>query len=155
MPETALPPTPIPPPPVSISEFQRRCDVIEESYEFMLAFAAQGLTGSEGSPSGGQLREQLTRAADALSGLGDLLTAIIGNEALEPAETFHAYQAVLDRDARDALAGVQLVLAQPTISSQLVDNLNASIHLRALLTDLFLVDEVLKGRGSSQSPTVP
>jgi hypothetical protein len=26
----------------------------------------------------------------------------------------------------------------------LVDNLNASIHLRALLTDLFLVDEVLK-----------
>jgi hypothetical protein len=25
-----------------------------------------------------------------------------------------------------------------------VDNLNASIHLRALLTDLFLIDEVLK-----------
>jgi hypothetical protein len=36
------------------------------------------------------------------------------------------------------------VLAQPTISSQLVDNLNASIHLRALLTDLFLIDEALK-----------
>ena len=30
------------------------------------------------------------------------------------------------------------------ISSQMVDNLNASIHLRALLTDVFLVDEVLK-----------
>jgi hypothetical protein len=26
----------------------------------------------------------------------------------------------------------------------LIDNLNASIHLRALLTDLFLVDEILK-----------
>ena len=39
---------------------------------------------------------------------------------------------------------MQLVLAQPSISSQLVDNLNASIHLRALLTDLFLIDEVLK-----------
>jgi hypothetical protein len=26
----------------------------------------------------------------------------------------------------------------------MVDNLNASIHLRALLTDVFLVDEVLK-----------
>jgi hypothetical protein len=36
------------------------------------------------------------------------------------------------------------VLAQPAISSQLIDNLNASIHLRALLTDLFLVDELLK-----------
>jgi hypothetical protein len=36
------------------------------------------------------------------------------------------------------------VLAQPSISSQLIDNLNASIHLRALLTDLFLVEEILK-----------
>ncbi len=35
-------------------------------------------------------------------------------------------------------------LTQPSISSQLIDNLNASIHLRALLTDLFLVDEILK-----------
>src|SRR4030095_7227326 len=131
-----------------IAEFQRRCDVVEESYEFMLAFAAQGLTGSEGSPSGGQLREHLTRAADALSGLGTLLAPIIDSPPLEPALTFHAYQAVVDRDARDALAAVQLVLAQPTISSQLVDNLNASIHLRAPLTALFLIDEIFKGRGS-------
>jgi hypothetical protein len=35
-------------------------------------------------------------------------------------------------------------LSQPAISSQLIDNLNASIHLRALLTDLFLLDEILK-----------
>ena len=40
---------------------------------------------------------------------------------------------------------VAIVLSLPGISSQVIDNLNASIHLRALLTDLFLVDEVLKG----------
>jgi hypothetical protein len=51
---------------------------------------------------------------------------------------------VIDHDARNAVAAVRLVLAQPSISSQLVDNLNASIHLRALLTDLFLIDEVFK-----------
>ncbi len=39
---------------------------------------------------------------------------------------------------------MELVLTQPTISSQLVDNLNASIHLRSLLTDLFLIDEATK-----------
>ena len=54
---------------------------------------------------------------------------------------------MLDRDARDSLAAIELVLAQPAISSQLVDNLNASIHLRALLTDLFLVSEILKLQG--------
>jgi hypothetical protein len=61
--------------------------------------------------------------------------------------------AVLDRDARDSLAAIELVLAQPVISSQLIDNLNASIHLRALLTDLFLFDEILKAQRRSK-PTV-
>lgn len=126
------------------AELKRRCDVIEESYEFMLAYAAQGLAGDAGSQSGGQLREFLTRAAAALAGLGDLFARAIDAERLEPADRYRAYHAVLDRDARDALAAVELVLAQPSISSQLVDNLNASIHLRALLTDLFLIDDILK-----------
>ena len=43
---------------------------------------------------------------------------------------------------QDSLAALEVVLAQPAISSQLIDDLNASIHLRALLTDLFLVGEV-------------
>jgi len=44
------------------------------------------------------------------------------------------------------------VLAQSAIGSQLIDNLNASIHVRALLTDLFLLDEVLKGDGRGALP---
>ena len=47
-------------------------------------------------------------------------------------------------DAKKAQAGINLVLGKSAISSQLIDNLNASIHLRALLTDLFLIDEALK-----------
>jgi len=39
-------------------------------------------------------------------------------------------------------------LAQQALSSQLIDNLNASIHIRALLTDIFLIDETLKARES-------
>jgi hypothetical protein len=124
--------------------FIRRCDTIEEAYEFMLAYAAQGLIGNEGSATGGQLREFLTRAGAALTGLGDVLRDLIERERLEPADRYRSYVAVLDRDARDSLAAVELVLAQPSISSQVVDNLNASIHLRALLTDVFLIDEILK-----------
>ena len=130
-------------------DFQRRCDTIEEGYEFMLAYAAQGLSGDAGSQSGGQLREFLTRAAAALTGIGDVLAAIIERERLEPAARYRAYGAVLDRDARDSLAAIDLVLSQPSISSQIVDNLNASNHLRALLTDLFLIDEILKSQAAS------
>jgi hypothetical protein len=130
------------------SVFTQRCDAIEEAYEFMLAYAAQGLSGDAGSQSGGQLREFLTRAAAALTGIGDVLTALVEHERLEPVARYRAYGAVLDRDARDGLAAIELVLAQPSISSQIIDNLNASIHLRALLTDLFLIDEILKSQSA-------
>ncbi len=130
-------------------DVQRRCNTIEEAYEFMLAYAAQGLPGDTGSQSGGQLRELLTRAAAALQGIGEVFGALIERESLEPAARYRAFVAVLDRDARDSLAAVELVLAQPSISSQLIDNLNASIHLRALLTDLFLIDELLTSQATA------
>jgi hypothetical protein len=121
-----------------------RCNTIEECYEFMLAYAAQGLPGDVGSHSGGQLRGFLQRTVEALSGLAETYAVVMKEESLAPAERYQDFLAVLDRDARDSLAAVHLVLAQPNISSQLIDNLNASIHLRALLTDLFLIDEILK-----------
>jgi hypothetical protein len=56
--------------------------------------------------------------------------------------------------AQDSLAAMELVLGQPTISSQFIDNLNANIHLRALLTDLFLLHGVLSERLKAD-PAVP
>jgi hypothetical protein len=120
-----------------------RCNAVEECYEFMLAYAAQGLGTDSGSQSGTQIREYLRRAVFALTGIADAITAT----GLQPG----AFIEVVDRDARDSLAAIELVLAQPAISSQLIDNLNASIHLRALLTDLFLIDEILKLQGMSSA----
>jgi hypothetical protein len=132
---------------------QDRCNSIEECYEFMLAYAAQGLRDDRGSQSGGQLRVFLGRCDEALTGLAGLFRQIVEEERRQPGAPYHAFLAVLDRDARDAQAAVQLVLAQPAISSQLIDNLNASIHLRALLTDLFLIDEILRPE-SATAPAV-
>ena len=127
-----------------LAEICDRCDAVEECYEFLLAYAAQGLPSDQGSKSGGQVREFLQRAVKALTGLAETSAVAVKEEGLEPADKYLAFLAVLDRDARDSLAAIELVLAQPAISSQLVDNLNASIHLRALLTDLFLVGEIVR-----------
>jgi hypothetical protein len=132
------------------ADFSARCDAIEECYEFMLAYAGQGLASDEGSQSGGQVREFLGRAARAMTGLAESCVESAEEPALEPTGKYRAFIAVLDRDARDSLAAVELVLAQSLISSQLIDNLNASIHLRALLTDLFLFDEILKAQSRSK-----
>lgn len=126
------------------AELNSRCDAIERCYEFMLAYAAQGLASDKGSGSGSQLREFLKKCDEALGDLAAFLTRFAEQLRVESMAPYTGFMAVIDRDARDAQAAVRLVLAQPEISSQLVDNLNASIHLRALLTDLFLIDEVLK-----------
>ena len=129
-----------------IGDIWGRFEAIEECYEFMLAYAAQGLTSDIGSDSGRQIREYLHRAVDALSGLAGSCAAAAAQQ-----DKFEPFLSVLDRDARDSLAAIELVLAQPTISSQLIDNLNASMHLRALLTDVFLVGEVLRSQRAAST----
>ena len=109
----------------------------------MLAYAAQGLPHEQGSAAGSQIREFLRKCEQALDGLADAAGQAARQPDVEPAP-YEAFIAVLDHDARHARAAVRLVLAQPSIGSQLVDNLNASSHLRAVLTDLFLLDEALK-----------
>jgi hypothetical protein len=129
---------------MALQDLADRCNVVEECYEFMLAYAAQGLARDSGSGSGEQLRRLLGKAVAALTGLSEAYKAAITRAGLQPVLRHEAFLAVLDRDCKDALAGMELVLAQPVISSQLIDNLNASIHLRTLLTDLFLLDEIAK-----------
>lgn len=123
-------------------ELAARCDVIEECYEYMLAFAGQGLPGEAGK--GAVIRDFLGRAATALSGLSQVCADAVKQEGLEHPERYQAFLGLLARDAQDSLAAIEIVLAQSIISSQLIDNLNASIHVRAMLTDLFLIDEIVK-----------
>ena len=115
-----------------------RIEAVEQAYEFMLAYAAQGR-----EDEGGSVREFLERAVAALEGLAAAASPHPRNATSRQA--FAAFLEILDDDARKARAALRLVLAQKSISSGLVDNLNASIHLRALLTDIFLIDEALKG----------
>ena len=112
-------------------------DAVEEAYEFMLAYAAQGRAREEGGDD--DIREHLRRAE---AGLAIIAAMDVG------ADSDHkAFIDIVRQDAGRARAALRFVLAQKTIGSQIVDNLNASIHLRTLLTDLFLLDEGLKISG--------
>ena len=125
-------------------DLQQRIEAIETGYEFMLAYAAQGRDTDKGAAAGRNVREYLDKMVAALDGLSPVIGACAA--AVDPAlpKAGGAFFAAVESDARIALAALRLVLAKADISSQLVDNLNASIHLRALLTDLFVVDEALK-----------
>ena len=104
-------------------------EAIEAGYEFLLAYAAQGRDSDDG-PGGREVRKALTSMQAAA---GEIMESLSGADG--------GFSEVVLDDARKSRAALDLVLAQSSISSELVDNLNASIHLRALLTDLFLVSE--------------
>jgi len=114
-------------------------DAVEETYEFMLAYAAQGRARDESGDD--DIRDYLGRAETGLA----LIAAMAppnggGNDQA-------AFVEMVREDAARARTAVRFVLGQRAIGSQMIDNLNASIHLRTLLTDLFLLDEALKISG--------
>jgi len=132
------------------ADFERRVDSIEGGYEFLLAYAAQGRHTDRGAAPERNVRNYLERMEKALDGFGAVAAACAAQRHA-PAADCAAFLDAVARDAEVAQGAIRLVLAQADISSQLVDNLNASIHLRALLTDVFIVDEAFKPRSGERS----
>ena len=126
-------------------ELSRRADAIEGGYEMMLAYAAQGLATDQGAANSGQLRDHLIRFDAALTGLAQAYRDCAAALGVGPADALDGFLKTLDVDAATTQAALRLVLGQPGISSQMIDNINASIHVRALLTDVFVVDEIIRG----------
>lgn len=124
------------------ARLKARSDAIEEAYEFFLAYASQGLPTDENTSH--PIRDHLRKFDQALNEIGAFFLESARQLGVADLTPYRKFVEVIDRDARDAQAALQLVLAQPAIGSQTIDNLDASIHIRALLTDLFLIDEILK-----------
>ena len=112
-------------------------DTIERGYEYLLAYAAQGRQDEGGTEARSTL-ESMQGAAGQVAALARaaLAEAVSGDVG--------AYLDAVARDALTARGAMALVLGRARIGSLLVDNLNASVHLRALLTDVFLLEQALK-----------
>ena len=77
--------------------FRERCDALEECYEFMLAYAGQGLPAGAGNSPADQVRQYLARAAGALNGLPEA----IREEGFES-----PFIDVVAKDGRNSLAAI-------------------------------------------------
>ena len=122
-----------------LTELSSRIETIERGYEYLLAYAAQGRQEEQGS----EVRDRLGEMFKSLHGLGELFAKVAIASGAVPA-TVGPFLDAVKQDAAKARGAIGLVLSRPAISSLLVDNLNASIHLRALLTDCFLFEQAYK-----------
>ena len=123
------------------SDLKDRIDTIEEAYEYMLAYAAQGLERENESDSGG-IRGFLSNAAKALEDIHQVAQERAAALASD-ADQWNAYLEILKTDAATAQILINFALMQPVLGSELIDNLNATSHVRALLTDVYLLDSAL------------
>ena len=112
-------------------------EVIESGYEFLLAYAAQGRPPQDETGPGPHPRPILEDMLKAMKNAGNLLAGSQGD-----------FEQVIIQDLKKASAAVAFVLSRGKIGSEVVDNLNASIHLRTVLTDFFLYSEAFKPIGT-------
>lgn len=114
-------------------DLEQSIETIEAGYEYLLAFAAQGRPAQVETGPGPHARPTIEGIAAAMKHLATTF-----------ADSQDDFEQVIASDCRNAGAALSFILAQEKIGSEIVDNLNASIHLRAVLTDLFLYSEALK-----------
>ena len=118
-------------------------EALEGGYEFLLAYAAQGFDANQAGGHTAYVRRHLESMSTALARLSEA-AQIAAEERDGPQLTYSEFLNTLRDDARKASGVLALVLAREGISSQIIDNFNASSHIRTLLTDLFLLDEALR-----------
>lgn len=122
-----------------VKNLDKDIEAVETGYEFLLAYAAQGrpphIEAESPSP---HARPELEKMLQAMATLAAAFN-----------DGHNEFEQVIAEDIRKASAALRFVLAQPRMSSELIDNLNASIHLRAVLTDLFLYSEVFRPAAES------
>lgn len=124
-------------------DLAKHIETIESGYEFLLAYAAQGRPAQAETGPGPHARPTLDGMAQAMA---DISAALSGSD--------NEFEGVIAEDCRKASAAIRFLLDQEFIGSEIVDNLNASIHLRAVLTDLFLYSEAIEplAEGESAQP---
>jgi hypothetical protein len=130
-------------------DLQERIEAIESAYEFLLAYAAQGRIGSGGADD--EARMFLASLESAIDGLDRGALTAVGKRGRGAGTEYVTFIDTLAQDAARALAAVRLARSSVRLSSELVDNLNASHHLRTLLTSLFLLESVLEAQEAGES----
>ncbi len=114
-------------------EVSQAIEAVESGYEYLLAFAAQGREpSSDDSGPSQQIR-------DTLNAMHDSMTVIM--TTLMQGVSSNGFNELLSADLKKAQTILSFVIDQEKIGSELIDNLNASNHLRTALTDLFLLSE--------------
>ena len=113
-------------------------EAIEEAYEFMLAYAAQGRAEEGAGPDGAHIRTFLAQFDAAVTAIAQEIDSLPGAGG-EAAAFLRGFEA----DSRTMTSVLQMMLARNQITSEVVDNANGLISVRSYLTSIFFLDKAV------------
>ena len=111
---------------------------VEEAYEFMLAYAAQGRSDEGGGPDGAHIRTFLAQFDAAVGAILGELDSVPGAKGQT-----RAFLDGLRADSAIVASVLRSMLARDQVTSEVVDNANGLISVRSYLTALFFLDKAL------------
>lgn len=126
----------------SAGEIRQQIELVEEAYEYMLAYAAQGRADEGAGPDGAQIRTFLIQFSNANAVLADVTQSLAGLN-VEAAAFIEGFE----RESAVVASVVKIMLAGDNVSSEVVDNANGLIAMRAYLTSLFFIDKAILPKG--------
>ena len=113
-------------------------EAIEEAYEFLLAYAAQGRAEEGAGPDGAHIRTFLAQFDAAVTAIAQEIDSLPGAGG-EAAAFLRGFEA----DSRTMTSVLQMMLARNQITSEVVDNANGLISVRSYLTSIFFLDKAV------------
>ena len=119
-------------------KIRENIELIEEAYEYMLAYAAQGRADEGAGPDGAHIRTFLVQFNE---GTNNILAAINGIHAISSDSA--AFIEALKSDAATVKSVMSIMLGKDNVSSEMIDNANGLISVRSYLTALFFIDKAV------------
>lgn len=120
------------------TEIRKNIELVEEAYEFMLAYAAQGRADEGAGPDGAHIRTFLKQFSDATDRIIEDL-----DKLSEPNGAMETFIKSAESDAKTVKSVLSIMLQKENISSEMVDNANGLITVRSYLTALFFIDKAV------------
>jgi len=120
------------------SKIRENIELIEEAYEYMLAYAAQGRADEGAGPDGAHIRTFLVQFNE---GTDKILALMDDIQAKSPDSG--DFVAALKSDAATVKSVMSIMLGKDNVSSEMIDNANGLISVRSYLTALFFIDKAV------------
>ena len=120
----------------SHKDIREEIEKVEEAYEYMLAYAAQGRADEGEGAEGVEIRIFIKQFLSSIEVLAGSLESL-SKSSVELKTYIDSF-----KGESDIMASVlKIILANDNISSEVIDNANGLISVRSYLTSLFFIDK--------------